>query len=111
MEPRETHESSAKAPAKAKAAVSDRHDSGDESDVEDSSAGSQPGASEDEVTLRVRRARTPPRRPPPTGRNLYGSLHVGGVKIIPMDGESLGVWFLFTVSLSSEHKQRDAPVP
>lgn len=32
------------------------------------------------------------------GRNLYGSLHVAGIRVAAMDGEA-GLWFLFTVSL------------
>lgn len=31
------------------------------------------------------------------GRNLYGSLHVAGIRVAAMDGEA-GLWFLFTVS-------------
>lgn len=31
-------------------------------------------------------------------RNLYGNLHVGGVKVPDLEGK-MGVWFLFTVGL------------
>jgi hypothetical protein len=33
---------------------------------------------------------------PPSARNLYGSLHVAGIRVIAMEG-GLGLWFLFTV--------------
>lgn len=38
------------------------------------------------------------------GRNLYGSLHVAGIRVAAMDGEA-GLWFLFTVSWRSQRQE------
>lgn len=38
-------------------------------------------------------------------RNLYGALHVSGVKVVAPSGEQ-GFWFLFTVSKSGAAIQR-----
>lgn len=39
---------------------------------------------------------------PGAGRNLYGNLHVAGVRVPAMDG-TMGLWFLFTVSHEHHH--------
>jgi len=36
---------------------------------------------------------------PAAGRNLYGNLHVAGVRVPAIDA-AMGVWFLFTVRVS-----------
>lgn len=46
-------------------------------------------------TVRARRGGAGPGAAIPE-RNLYGSLHVGGVKVPDLEGK-MGVWFLFTV--------------